>query len=293
MNLQELLTFVTIQEHGSISAAADALHVTQPAVSRRLQSLESDLDTILFDRVGKRLQLTEAGEVLLPRAVAILAARDDAQRAVADLQHRVGGRLRLATSHHIGLHRLAPVLRAFTRAYPEVTLDIRFEDSEAAHDLVLARTCDLAVVTLDPEADAAASGQFAYEPIWHDPLVFVAAREHPLSHLHNPSLADIAGHPAVIPGLSTYTGRIVAKLFARHGLTLRQAMSTNYLETIGMLVAIGLGWSVLPRTLLKPELREIAVAGTTLARELGAVRLPERSPSRATLAFISTLRQFA
>ena len=293
MNFAELQAFAAVHEQGSVSGAAELLHITQPAVTRRVQALEQSLGAALFDRSGNRLRLTEAGEVLLPRAQALLTAREDAERAVADLKDQVGGRLRLATSHHIGLHRLAPVLRAFTRRYPEVALDLRFEDSEAAHDLVLQRTCDLAVVTLDPAAPAAEDERFAYEPIWHDPLVFVCSPEHALAEASALNLSDIAGHAAVIPGLATYTGRIVADLFARERLQLRQAMSTNYLETIGMLVGIGLGWSVLPETMVDDTLVRLTVPGVQLSRELGAVRLPARTPSRATGAFMETLRQFS
>ncbi len=293
MNFSDLEAFVAVTQHSSVSAAASALFITQPAVTRRVQALEAALGTELFDRIGKRLSLTEAGEVLLERANTLLTARDDAVRAVADLDASVAGRLRLATSHHIGLHRLAPVLRAFVRSYPDVQLDIRFEDSEAAHDLVLDRTCDLAVVTLDPDAPAATGGQFSYERIWQDPLVFVTGTDHPLARLANPTLEDMAQHAAVMPGLTTYTGRIVANLFAHHNLPLHQAMSTNYLETIGMLVATGLGWSVLPSTMVGAELRKLTVTPAPLARHLGAVRLPSRTASRATNAFLTTLRTFA
>ncbi len=293
MNFNELQAFAAVSEQGSVSEAAATLFITQPAVTRRIQALENSLGVSLFDRQGKRLRLTEAGEVLLPRAKTLLAARDDATRAIDDLERTVAGRLRLATSHHIGLHRLAPVLKAFTRAYPDVSLDIRFEDSEAAHDLVQSRTCDLAVVTLDPSASTASSGQFSYELIWQDPLAFVAAPDHPLAGSTAVSLESIAGHPAVLPGLATYTGRIVADLFAARGLTLKQSMSTNYLETISMLVAAGLGWSVLPVTMLSDDLVQVAADTEILYRKLGAVRLPERTPSRATSAFLETLRAFA
>ena len=81
----------------------------------------------------------------------------------------MGGVLSLATSHHVGLHRLAPVLKSFTQRFPEVRLDIRFEDSEAAHDLVRHAHAELAVVTLDPQGPA----DLEYEELWDDPLWFV------------------------------------------------------------------------------------------------------------------------
>ena len=297
MKFDELQAFVAAEDLGSLSAAAERLHLTQPAVSKRIQALEKSLDVQLFDRLGQRLRLTEAGEVLLPKARELLAAREDATRALDDLAAGVAGRLRLATSHHIGLHRLAPVLKAFVRAYPDVSLGIRFEDSEAAHDLVAGHACDLAVVTLAPTSTKPGqqhpASPLQMNPVWRDPLVFVAAEEHPLASERQVSLAQLAEHPAVLPGLATYTGRIVADLFGRQQLTLRQSMSTNYLETIGMLVATGLGWSVLPETLLGEGLVRLNVASPPLERTLGTVRLSDRTVSRASAAFLSVLDDFA
>jgi DNA-binding transcriptional LysR family regulator len=287
MQFTDLQAFVTVHETGSVSRAAVALHLTQPAVTRRIQSLESTLGRPLFDRIGRKLALSPAGQVFLDHARQLLNAREDAQRAIADLGNRVAGPLRLVTSHHIGLHRLAPVLRDFTRAYPEVTLDIHFEDSEAAHDLVRQASRELAVVTLDPRG----SDDLSYEPIWPDPLAFVIGADHPLAGEDHIELAALAAAPAILPGLSTFTGRLVLALFNQHGLALRTTMSTNYLETIGMLVAAGLGWSVLPRTLLGAELASLNLNVTVPVRMLGAVTNPVRTLSNAGQAFLSVLRR--
>lgn len=287
MQFTDLQAFVTVEETGSVSRAAELLHLTQPAVTRRIQALESVLDTKLFDRVGKRLILTPAGQIFLDHARGLLRARSDARRSIAELDQRIAGPLRLVTSHHIGLHRLAPVLKDFTRSYPDVSLDIRFEDSEAAHDLVRNASHELAVVTLDP----AGTPDLRYEPIWPDPLEFVIGADHPLALQTTVELAELADLPAILPGLSTYTGRLVLALFHQHDLTLRSSMATNYLETIGMLVAAGLGWSVLPRTLLSSELRRLDLAVSVPTRMLGAVTNPVRTMSAAGHAFLSTLRQ--
>jgi DNA-binding transcriptional LysR family regulator len=87
-------------------------------MSKRIQSLESRLGVTLFDRLGKRVRLTPAGELLVGKATAMLDLSKDMERDVGNLAQSVSGRLSMATSHHIGLHRLAPVLQAFTKAYP-------------------------------------------------------------------------------------------------------------------------------------------------------------------------------
>ena len=151
MDLASLNTFIAIAELGSFSLAGEKLHITQPAVSKRLAALEEQLEARLFDRLGREVRLTQAGEALLPRAYRIINELEDSKRALQNLNDNVSGCLSLATSHHIGLRRLPPILRSYTRAYPEVVLDISFLDSEVAYNDVLHGRCELALVTLSPQ----------------------------------------------------------------------------------------------------------------------------------------------
>jgi len=257
-------------------------------MTRRIQQLESRLDARLFDRVGKRVHLTDAGQLLVPRAREMLTSLADARRAIGNLEAEIGGTLKLATSHHIGLHRLAPVLKQFSRTYPDVQLDIRFEDSEAAHDLVRHGDSELAVVTLNPagEPDLSATS------LWEDELCFVCAADHPLSGKSVLELAELADYPVILPGLGTYTGRIVADLFESAAIPLAATLSTNYLETISMLVGIGLGWSVLPRSMTR-ELHILNTRAPAIGRSLGCVTNPRRTLSSAANAFIDVLARSA
>ena len=188
MDLATLNAFIAIAELGSFSEAAERLHLTQPAVSKRIASLELQLNVRLFDRLGREVSLTEAGRALLPRAYQILNVLDDTRRALTNLNGEISGRLTLATSHHIGLHRLPPLLRAFTRAHPQVALDIQFLDSEVAYEEVLHGRAELAVITLAPETREPVHAV----AVWDDPLDFVAAPEHPLARSQTISLADVA-----------------------------------------------------------------------------------------------------
>ena len=291
MEWHELKAFLAVADAGSFSRAADLLHLTQPAVSKRIQSLETSLATRLFDRVGRRIFLTDAGKTLEPRARQLLAQLNDTEKLLKNLDRRVDGRLSVATSHHIGLHRLAPVLQRFSKAHPEVQLDIEFVDSEAAHTLLRNAETELAVVTLDPEGPA----ELAYRPLWTDTLVFVASADHPLANQARApaTLAELGEAPVILPGMGTYTGRIVAQRFATAAVPLNATMSTNYLETIGMLVGIGLGWSVLPRTMVVPPLTELQVATAPIERMLGAVINPARTLSNAAGAFLEVLDESA
>ncbi len=289
MDWNEIRTFLAVAETRSFSRAAEQLHLTQPAISKRIQALEAGLGVALFDRIGKRVHLTDAGRLLRPRAVALLESVKDTETLLRNLHARIDGRLRLATSHHIGLRRLAPVLRAFSQRYAEVELDIRFMDSEEAHALVADGDVELAVVTLDPAGES----NLAAQALWADPLEFVVATDHPLADERNIPITTLAQWPAILPDLSTYTGRIVASHFAAAGVSIRTAMATNYLETIGMLVGIGLGWSVLPRTMVTAPLIRADVDCQLLARDLGFVVNPARTLSNAARTFIDVLKDYA
>ncbi len=292
MNFNDLRTFLAVVETESFSRAARQLHITQPAVSKRVQTLEQSLDVQLFDRVGKSVSLTQAGTVLVPQAQKILAMLADTERHLRNLSHNITGTLHLATSHHIGLHRLAPVLRAFATKYPEVQLNISFEDSEVAHDMVRRGDIELAVVTLNPQGDR----QLHYEPVWHDTLLFVTAQDPAHSgsdETDNPlDMATLATRPCVLPGTGTYTGRIVLQRFAENGISLSPGMSTNYLETIGMLVSVGLGWSVLPQNMVG-DLQIMDIDCPEMSRSLGCVTNPNRASSNAARAFVHVVLAFS
>jgi len=286
MDINGLRAFVTVATLESFSAAADHLFLTQPAISKRVAGLEAELGTVLFDRIGRRVTLTEAGRALLPRARELIAQFAELRRIASNLSREVGGVLPMGTSHHVGLRRLPPVLRSFSSRYPGVRLDIRFMDSEAACRAVETGELELAVVTLPstpPES-------LYVTEIWPDPLEFVAAAEHALCSAAHLGLSELTRYPAVLPGPGTYTRGILDRAVAAAGLTLNIAISTNYLETLKMLVATGLGWSLLPATMLDASIRRLPITASRLRRSLGLVTRRGRTLSNAARTMIETCR---
>lgn len=285
MDLQDLAAFVEVAERGSFSAAAERLHLTQPAVSKRVAALEARLAQKLFDRVARRINLTDAGRTLLPYARSVLQALEDGRRAMSHLQATISGRLSLGISHHIGLHHLPPVLKRYTQRYPDVDLDIHFMDSEVACHDVLAGQLELGIVTLPTQAIE----HLCTRPVWPDPLCVVVAPEHPLAQQQHPQLADLGTHPAVLPDATTYTHRVIRAALQQHAIEPRVRLATNYLETLKMLVAIGLGWSVLPASMIDDSLRALHIPGLSLQRELGAVWHERRTLSAGAQALLHEL----
>lgn len=287
MDIPALKAFIAVADSASFSQAAAQLHLTQPAVTRRIQVLEESTDMRLFDRVGRRVVLTEAGRTLLPRARQLLALLEETLQELRDLSGEVKGSLRLLTSHHIGLHRLPQVLKTYKQRYPQVRLQIGFYNSQETHQHILAGDGDLGVTTLEQSVEP-----LQHHDIWLDHLLVVVAPEHPLAGKQAPSMEDLAAYPAILPDARFTTGRVVRELFARRGvpLLLDQDLGTEYLETIKALVSIGDSWSVLPQTMLDERfLVHLPVRGIQLQRRLVCIHHRDRSMHRAARAFLEVL----
>jgi len=291
MDTSSLRTFLTIAETGSFSTAAEQLYLTQSAISKRIQSLETELDTRLFDRVGRQTVLTPAGEIFFSRAQTILQQLEDSHREIDNLKGEVAGTLHIGTSHHIGLHRLPPMLKQLNQKYPDLVLDIHFMDSEVAYREVQSGKLELGIITM-PSVD---TGELNRRVIWDDPLDFVIGKNHRLAEIANKSrtktiaVSELAAHNAVLPARNTYTRQILEAAFAKTGHHINTNLSTNYLETIKMLVAVGLGWGVLPRTMLNRELTVIKPPKLQIQRKLGVVWHPKRTLSNAARVMMDLL----
>ena len=289
MDIAHLQAFVVVAEQKSFSAASTQLYLTQPAISKRISSLETELGVALFDRIGRQVTLTEAGHALLRRAQHILEEVDDTRRALSNLSGTVGGQLSIGTSHHIGLHRLPPVLRQYTANYPDVQLDLHFMDSEAACQEVLRGHVELGIVTLPLDRP----DDLRYRRIWPDPLTVVVGPQHPLAGRKRIKPEQLVAVPAILPSTGTFTRQLVEQAFAPLDLPVLVSMSTNYLETIRMLVSIGLGWSVLPLTMTGDDVKHIRVNGIHMERELGVVWHAKRTLSNAATAMHDLLEKSA
>lgn len=286
MDTQALAAFIEVADSASFTRAAERLHLSQPAISKRLKALEEQIGHRLFDRVGRSVLLTDAGAALLPYARRALQTVEDGRRALSQLSGQVSGRLSIGTSHHIGLHRLPPVLKRYVHQFPDVDLDLHFMDSEDACEAVLAGRLEMGIVTLPLQPLIHLDSGV----VWPDPLAVVTAPTHPLAGQRRVRLEDLARHPAVLPDEDTYTHRIIRAELQARGVAPRVRLATNYLETLKMLAAIGLGWSVLPESMIDDSLRRLNVQGFKPHRDLGWVRHTGRAvsgPARVLLELLS------
>ena len=287
MDISALQAFIAVAEAGSFSRAAERIFLTQPAISKRIAALEQEIGARLFDRVGRKIHLTQAGEALLARTRAVLGELEDIKRDITNLSGTIAGELSIATSHHIGLHRLPGPLKRFHETYTTVRLNLDFMDSEKACKAVAKGDLELAVVTLPPAAEA----PLRIEKIWDDPLDIVVSPEHPLARQQRVHPDMLLDYPAILPGPGTYTREIILSAFGSLRDRIQVGMATNYLEVLKMLAAIGLGWSALPRTMIDGGLKVVQIEKMKIRRELGIVTHEKRTLSNAGQAMIRIIRE--
>ena len=287
MQISQITAFLAVAELQSFSLAAERLHITQPAVSKRIRQLEETMQTTLFDRIGKNSILTPNGLALMPHAEQILLEIKTYKARLEREHDQPSGILSLATSHHVGLHRLPQVLRDFKIEYPQVDLDLHFMDSEDACIAVSKNEIELAIVTLPEIPDE----RLNLEPIWIDLLQVVLAPDHPLSHLSEINSDQLLDYPAILPSTGTFTRKIINQYFATAKGSMKIILETNYLETIKVMVSANLGWSMLPISMLDSTLTGKSLSGLEIKRSLGIVTRRNRTLSLNSEAMIAMLRQ--
>jgi len=285
MDLKNYIAFLAVADQSSFSRAAKILYITQPAVSKRIALLEQDLGASLFDRIGHKVILNEAGKALYPIAQRIKYNFNQSHQIINDLNGEISGHLSLITSHHVGLRRLPNTLKQYAQQHPQVQFDIAFMDSEDACQEIEKGNYELAVVTLPLKP----SKKLKLTPLWDDSLVIAIATTHKLADQKNVTLDVLAQHSAILPSIGTYTRTIIEEPIIRKQRALNIVLETNYLETIRMMVSIGLGWSALPRAMLADDLIEIPIEGLEIHRQLGIVIHAERTLSNAGKALVALL----
>jgi len=287
MQINQIKAFLTVAELESFSLAAERLHITQPAVSKRIRQLEISVGTELFDRISKRSILTPDGKAFRPHAERILQELKSYRFSLSRQQDSPSGSLSFATSHHIGLHRLPATLRDFKIRYPQVDLDLHFMDSEDACVAIANNELELAIVTLPEIAD----DKLECEPVWIDQLVVVTANDHALAGQQEIDPVDLLEHAAILPSIGTFTRKIINNLFASNKDKLKIILETNYLETIKVMVSANLGWSILPRSMVDASLSGHRLRDLDVQRPLGIVTRKKRTLSLSSSAMIELLRQ--
>ncbi len=286
MDINNLRAFIEVADKRSFSRSAETLHLTQPAVSKRIAALETELSARLFDRVGRSVHLTEAGNVLLPSARQISAELDRIEEVICNLGKSVTGKLSIGTSPHIGVTYLAPVLKHFRVQYPDVEMDIEFNNSVKVLEDVENGIFEMGLCALHTPVGP----KLREIDIWQDDMSIVVARDHPLAEEENVDLELLMKCPAVLPPAPFASRALIDQALATKNAKANVNLEVSDFDTLCMMVKIGLGWGILPNALCNDSgLYVVKLAGVNLKRRVSLVRHQDRTLSRASQAFIKAL----
>jgi DNA-binding transcriptional LysR family regulator len=234
-SVRQLQIFEAAARTLSFSRAAEALHLTQPAVSMQIRQLEHFAGVPLFERTGRRLHLTGAGEELVQHARGVLRALEEADDAFAAMKGLEGGRVKLAVVSTAKY--FAPRLIArFLQAHPGVNVRLRCDNREAVVRTLAANDVDLALMGRPPgELDLVAA------PFADHPLVIIAPPGHPLARGKRVKLDALAAETFLVRESGSGTRNAMERFFQEHGIPLRVGMEISSNETIKQAVMAGLG----------------------------------------------------
>ncbi|HEX7307145.1 LysR family transcriptional regulator [Lentzea sp.] len=291
MDLRQLEYFVAIAEEGTFTRAAARVHVVQSAVSAAIKTLERELGATLLDRNSKRVQLTGAGEALLPKARAVLDAVAEAKDAVAQVEGGLSGTVRLGMLTAMTLIDLPAVLGEFHRRHPGVL--VRTSAATAGSlglvEQLLDRRLDLSFVSLPGEVPDG----IVVDELAHSVMDLVVPDDHPLAARSEVSIGDLAGMDFIDSPLG-YGNRAVAdRAFAAGSVPRRVTLEISDIFTGVDFVRNGLGIALLPGYILRGAkgVTTLEVTGADLRWPLGLARPAGRTPSAAARALIAVVHE--
>jgi DNA-binding transcriptional LysR family regulator len=294
LEIRQLLAFVTVAARRNFTRAAQELSLTQPAVTRQVGGLESELGTKLMDRLGRRTELTSAGQALLPYAEEILRLADEARRKVLDINHGVAGHLSIGASSTAATYFLPPLLNSYRNAFPQVQLSVATGASPRVGDMVRSGGVDIGIVMdHQDQAGIGAVVLATYE------VCLATAPNHPLARSgpgDEISLdAALGNSPLIVmqPGATLRT--YVERLLAVADIPFRPSIELDNVEAIKKMIEAGIGISILPEiaigaeraagTLVALPIRDLPVA----QQQIAAIYREDRYLSAAMRGFLDIL----
>lgn len=290
MDYDQLASFLEVAKLHSFSRAAEKIYRTQPAVSAQVRLLEQECGEKLFDRSGKKVLLTPAGEILRRYAEKILGLQKEALQAIAELNQTPRGKLYIGANEATCLYVLPKTFAHFKQLYPLVQISIYRNFSHKIMQKVQEGAVDMGIVTLPQSAT-----NMEVIPVFKDEVQVVVPKNHPLAKQRSVSVQEFAQFPIILPKTG-HTRVVIDRLLREHRDRLQISMELASVETQKKFVGAGLGISLISRSYAQAEvaaglLRLIPLAGQKLYRELGLIYRRDRYLSLPAKVFIDVVRE--
>jgi DNA-binding transcriptional LysR family regulator len=290
MNLQNLRVFLKVAELEHITRAAEELHLSQPAVTKTIQSLEHELHLELVERQGRRIVLTHAGRVLQRHARQLFALERQMEEELASLRDIEGGEVTLAANTQAGIYLLPPIIARFRRRYPRVTLNITILNSRDIIERTLDWTLDFGLV----EVDACTLSEELHAQVFaHDTLILVVAPGHRWSSGELRQPEELATE-LVVREQGSGIREVIEQQLRDRGMYLHPLLVLTDNEAIKQMVMNGVGGAIVStltvlRELASGDLIQVPLAGLDLHPQLSLIRRVDKQLSRAAQALCSFL----
>jgi len=290
INLDQLRIFQAVTETQSFTRAAEAVHLTQPGISKHIKQMEEYYGVPLFDRLGKKVALTQAGEILFGATREIMASITAAEQRIEELKGLRGGKLTLTASFPIGIYFLPGILATFRRQYPAVAVSLDISLHERIIARILANKVDLGLVSHEVDDPRLTSSEFMT-----DELVLIVPRGHRWAKKKSIKPKELLEETTIVAARGAGIRAVVEERLRQKGIVLKNVLDFGNLEGVKRAVEVGLGVSVQPKTVVQREISDgslavLSVSGMDAELTYFCVYRKDKHLSNAVRAFMGLLQ---
>jgi DNA-binding transcriptional LysR family regulator len=289
MDLGQLDAFIQVAQHRSFSKAADALYLTQPSVTARIQSLERDLGESLFERNGRGVRLTEVGTSFLPYARRALKALQDGRDALEGMRNLQIGSLKLGSALTVSTYVLPKILKRYCAAHPGIDVSVHTGRSEQVLQMVLSDDVHCALERTVQHADIVTT------PLYEDDVVLVVSPSHHFARSGSATIEEVGREAFILFDKGSSYTALIQGIFRQSGIMPRTSMELDTIEATKKMVEEGLGIAMLPKVSTERELElgllvPIAVENVAMPRrQISLIHRKSRKHNRAVQAFFTLI----
>jgi DNA-binding transcriptional LysR family regulator len=285
--------FYTVAKKKSFTMAARELFLTQPAVTIQIQKMEADYGVKFFDRVGKKIFLTESGKILFSYAEKILTFLAQAEEALIDVKELKSGKLAIGASATVGSYYLPQIFKVFRKRYPGIEIEMNLSNSYVVVEDVLALKADLGFVSRLHHLE-----RLVVIPFLEEELVLIVPPDHPLAHKGEVLLEDLSGQPFILRETGSATRDLIEEGVAKKGVSMKVVMDLASNEAIKKGVGDGLGISIISKYVVQQEvnqglLRMITFANERVMRKFFIIYHEDKYLSNTLRAFLKIASEFS
>lgn len=286
MDIRQLQYFVEVAKQKSFTKAANTLHVSQPSISKMMKALEEELGVVLLDRTERKMELTDAGELVYDHATKVLTLMDSLSSSIGEVRNMERGRVKMGMMPTVGSFLLPNVIALFKKNYPGIEIEMKEYSAKLLEIHVEQGSIDVGLTVLPADTE-----KFNVVPLQAEDLVAIVHREHWLAERASVSLAELRDEAFILFTEEYAIHDVVKQACVRSGFEPRVAYMSSLWDFVGELVATQLGISLVPRSIVRrlnnSELRIVDISSPVIDWQYALIYRKDRYLSYAARAFIS------